>query len=93
MPSPGFEARPYGIAVSVTNHYTGWVARSFRRKIISSNLFFATCYDNTKKQEDIGLYLILLLDVVQQNLICMVNVFKRTIAGVTIKRHSKWKNL
>ncbi|GFV26006.1 hypothetical protein TNCV_2693721 [Trichonephila clavipes] len=39
---------------------------SFRRKIISSNLFFATCYDNTKKQEDICLYLILLLDVEQQ---------------------------
>ncbi|GFX01261.1 hypothetical protein TNCV_4582271 [Trichonephila clavipes] len=27
MPSPGFEPRPYGIAVSVTNHYTGWAAR------------------------------------------------------------------
>ncbi|GFX91837.1 hypothetical protein TNCV_3530361 [Trichonephila clavipes] len=25
MPSPGFELRPYGIIVSVTNHYTGWV--------------------------------------------------------------------
>ncbi|GFW60658.1 hypothetical protein TNCV_570041 [Trichonephila clavipes] len=27
MPSTGFEPRPYGIAVSFTNHYTGWVAR------------------------------------------------------------------
>ncbi|GFU60266.1 histone-lysine N-methyltransferase SETMAR [Trichonephila clavipes] len=26
MPSPGFEPRPYDTAVSVTNHYTGWVA-------------------------------------------------------------------
>ncbi|GFX29219.1 hypothetical protein TNCV_3217531 [Trichonephila clavipes] len=26
MPSPGFEPRPYGTAVSVTNHYTGWAA-------------------------------------------------------------------
>ncbi|GFT90500.1 hypothetical protein TNCV_4491881 [Trichonephila clavipes] len=24
MPSPGLELRPYGTAVSVTNHYTGW---------------------------------------------------------------------
>ncbi|GFW45239.1 hypothetical protein TNCV_4733471 [Trichonephila clavipes] len=24
MPSPGFEPMPYGTAVSVTNHYTGW---------------------------------------------------------------------
>ncbi|GFS73101.1 hypothetical protein TNCV_686791 [Trichonephila clavipes] len=24
LPSPGFEHRPYGTAVSVTNHYTGW---------------------------------------------------------------------
>ncbi|GFU00745.1 hypothetical protein TNCV_4818991 [Trichonephila clavipes] len=24
MPSPGFEARPYGTAISVANHYTGW---------------------------------------------------------------------
>ncbi|GFT94496.1 hypothetical protein TNCV_1962371 [Trichonephila clavipes] len=27
MPSPGFEPRPYVIAVSVTNLYTGWAAR------------------------------------------------------------------
>ncbi|GFY36732.1 hypothetical protein TNCV_2566941 [Trichonephila clavipes] len=26
MPSSGFEPRSYGTAVSVTNHYTGWVA-------------------------------------------------------------------
>ncbi|GFW15194.1 transposable element Tcb2 transposase [Trichonephila clavipes] len=26
MPSPGFELKPYGIAVNVINHYTGWVA-------------------------------------------------------------------
>ncbi|GFW91426.1 hypothetical protein TNCV_3375921 [Trichonephila clavipes] len=25
MSSPGFEPSPYGIAVSVANHYTGWV--------------------------------------------------------------------
>ncbi|GFW99074.1 hypothetical protein TNCV_3008441 [Trichonephila clavipes] len=25
-PSPGFEPRPYGTAVSITNNYTGWVA-------------------------------------------------------------------
>ncbi|GFX02721.1 hypothetical protein TNCV_2011651 [Trichonephila clavipes] len=24
MPSPGFEPKPYGTAVSVTNHRTGW---------------------------------------------------------------------
>ncbi|GFX46842.1 hypothetical protein TNCV_4039881 [Trichonephila clavipes] len=24
MPSPGFEPRPYGTAVSVANHFTGW---------------------------------------------------------------------
>ncbi|GFU76984.1 hypothetical protein TNCV_4521401 [Trichonephila clavipes] len=24
MPSPGFELRLYGTAVSATNHYTGW---------------------------------------------------------------------
>ncbi|GFU90200.1 hypothetical protein TNCV_3874041 [Trichonephila clavipes] len=27
MPSPGFESRPYGNTVSVTNHYTGWAER------------------------------------------------------------------
>ncbi|GFW93242.1 hypothetical protein TNCV_2603601 [Trichonephila clavipes] len=26
MPSPGFDPRPYGTVVSVTNHYTGWEA-------------------------------------------------------------------
>ncbi|GFX66422.1 hypothetical protein TNCV_343961 [Trichonephila clavipes] len=26
MPSPGFEHRSYNTGVSVTNHYTGWVA-------------------------------------------------------------------
>ncbi|GFX46600.1 hypothetical protein TNCV_4550391 [Trichonephila clavipes] len=26
LPSPGFEPSPYGIAVSVTNHSTGWAA-------------------------------------------------------------------
>ncbi|GFT79387.1 hypothetical protein TNCV_604091 [Trichonephila clavipes] len=26
MPSSGFKPRPYGTAVSVTNHETGWVA-------------------------------------------------------------------
>ncbi|GFV06589.1 hypothetical protein TNCV_2949111 [Trichonephila clavipes] len=26
MPFPGFEPRPYGKAVSVTNHSTGWAA-------------------------------------------------------------------
>ncbi|GFW56397.1 hypothetical protein TNCV_2089041 [Trichonephila clavipes] len=26
MPSPGFKSRPYGKAVSVTTHYTGWSA-------------------------------------------------------------------
>ncbi|GFV35630.1 hypothetical protein TNCV_5016451 [Trichonephila clavipes] len=25
LPPPGFEPRPYGTAVSVANHYTGWV--------------------------------------------------------------------
>ncbi|GFS55560.1 hypothetical protein TNCV_1627751 [Trichonephila clavipes] len=24
--SPGFESRPYGTAISFTNHYTGWAA-------------------------------------------------------------------
>ncbi|GFX14822.1 hypothetical protein TNCV_1485651 [Trichonephila clavipes] len=24
MPSPGFEPTPYGIVISVANHYTGW---------------------------------------------------------------------
>ncbi|GFW32046.1 hypothetical protein TNCV_2600721 [Trichonephila clavipes] len=28
MPSPGFEPRPYGTAISATNHCTGWVAKS-----------------------------------------------------------------
>ncbi|GFT85095.1 hypothetical protein TNCV_791281 [Trichonephila clavipes] len=27
MPSPGFEPRPYGTTVSVTNHYTGWAVK------------------------------------------------------------------
>ncbi|GFU17248.1 hypothetical protein TNCV_1854701 [Trichonephila clavipes] len=27
MYSPGLEPRPYGTAVSVTNHYTGWVVK------------------------------------------------------------------
>ncbi|GFW29937.1 hypothetical protein TNCV_4999771 [Trichonephila clavipes] len=27
-PSPRLEPRPYGTAVSVTNHYTGWVGDS-----------------------------------------------------------------
>ncbi|GFV30247.1 hypothetical protein TNCV_97231 [Trichonephila clavipes] len=26
VPSPGFEPRPYGTTVNVTNHYTGWAA-------------------------------------------------------------------
>ncbi|GFW24961.1 hypothetical protein TNCV_3154641 [Trichonephila clavipes] len=26
MPSPGFEPRPNGAAISFTNHYTGWAA-------------------------------------------------------------------
>ncbi|GFX09817.1 hypothetical protein TNCV_654161 [Trichonephila clavipes] len=26
MPSPGFEPRPYGTAVSVTEYHTGWAA-------------------------------------------------------------------
>ncbi|GFV12442.1 hypothetical protein TNCV_1792211 [Trichonephila clavipes] len=26
MPSLKFESRPYGTAVNITNHYTGWVA-------------------------------------------------------------------
>ncbi|GFS43508.1 hypothetical protein TNIN_294701 [Trichonephila inaurata madagascariensis] len=38
------------------------------------------------QEEDICLYLILLFDIVQQNLIYMVNVFKETIARVTSKR-------
>ncbi|GFY36493.1 hypothetical protein TNCV_26991 [Trichonephila clavipes] len=33
MPSPGFEARPYGTAVSVANRYTEW----------------ATCYSDLTK--------------------------------------------
>ncbi|GFV82499.1 hypothetical protein TNCV_3982891 [Trichonephila clavipes] len=28
MPSPGFKPRPYGTAVIVTNHYSGWAART-----------------------------------------------------------------
>ncbi|GFU06205.1 hypothetical protein TNCV_4765121 [Trichonephila clavipes] len=28
MPSQGFEPSPYGIAVSVANHYTGWATTS-----------------------------------------------------------------
>ncbi|GFT74059.1 hypothetical protein TNCV_3707911 [Trichonephila clavipes] len=32
LPSPGFEPSPYGTAVSVANHYTGWVTeRSVER--------------------------------------------------------------
>ncbi|GFY20610.1 hypothetical protein TNCV_1118441 [Trichonephila clavipes] len=27
MPSPGFKPRPYGTSVSVTIHYTGWMAK------------------------------------------------------------------
>ncbi|GFT91281.1 hypothetical protein TNCV_2168691 [Trichonephila clavipes] len=27
MSSPGFEPRPYGTAISITNQYTGWAAR------------------------------------------------------------------
>ncbi|GFU28842.1 hypothetical protein TNCV_469801 [Trichonephila clavipes] len=30
MPSPGFEPSPYGIAASVTNHYTEWAVRNFK---------------------------------------------------------------
>ncbi|GFW03498.1 hypothetical protein TNCV_3020101 [Trichonephila clavipes] len=26
MPSPGFEPRPYGSSLSITNYYTGWAA-------------------------------------------------------------------
>ncbi|GFU74575.1 hypothetical protein TNCV_5138961 [Trichonephila clavipes] len=31
MTSPGFEPSPYGIAVSVANHYTGWATHLFGR--------------------------------------------------------------
>ncbi|GFX95948.1 hypothetical protein TNCV_2085281 [Trichonephila clavipes] len=27
VPSPGFEPRPHGTAVSITNHYTRWAAK------------------------------------------------------------------
>ncbi|GFY34191.1 hypothetical protein TNCV_2504941 [Trichonephila clavipes] len=35
MSSPGFEPRPYGTAVSVTNHYTGWVIFNAVKNIIT----------------------------------------------------------
>ncbi|GFU49788.1 hypothetical protein TNCV_2930561 [Trichonephila clavipes] len=34
MPSTGFKPRPYGIAVNVTNHYTGWVASAIESELI-----------------------------------------------------------
>ncbi|GFX37831.1 hypothetical protein TNCV_3116791 [Trichonephila clavipes] len=44
-------------------------------------------HEKTKNNgENICLHLILLLDVVQQNLICMMNVFKGMTADVTFKR-------
>ncbi|GFX63888.1 uncharacterized protein TNCV_4346031 [Trichonephila clavipes] len=46
MPSPGFEPRPYVTAVSVTNHYTGWVAkgqgwRAIDMRVIDGTIFWA----------------------------------------------------
>ncbi|GFV95231.1 hypothetical protein TNCV_1293491 [Trichonephila clavipes] len=38
MPSSGFEPRPYGMAVSFTNHYTGWAA--------SRNVKYPICDEN-----------------------------------------------
>ncbi|GFY35592.1 hypothetical protein TNCV_196921 [Trichonephila clavipes] len=37
IPLPRFEPRPYGTAVSVTNHYTGWAARTWIAKTLKHN--------------------------------------------------------
>ncbi|GFV06611.1 hypothetical protein TNCV_2949331 [Trichonephila clavipes] len=34
-PYQGFEPRPYGTAVSVTNHYTGWVTKGYGHELLS----------------------------------------------------------
>ncbi|GFY01208.1 uncharacterized protein TNCV_5076751 [Trichonephila clavipes] len=43
MPYPEFESRPYGTAISVTNHYTGWAsARVFTSHCSATQGLLAT---------------------------------------------------